>query len=461
MILRGAAFGLVLAVLTCAWAEGHEYQLATFSAEVTIPIGHRCMGVLEIKAKKIADPLLARGFVITGPRPPIVLVSVDWCEIRNDAYQRWREVLAEAAGTVPERVLVSSVHQHDAPVVDLGAEALLAEVGLAGELCDVDFHALALARVARALRAGLDHRHRVTHIGLGQARVEQIASNRRVVHADGRVEFDRGSGSGGDAILGKAPTGLIDPWLKTISFWDGEKPLVALHAYATHPMSYYGRGEVSADFVGMARQRMQDKFPQVLQIYVSGCSGDVTAGKYNDGSTENRPRLAGRLYRAMESAWQQSQRQPLQQVEFRRTPLVLDFHDGGAFTTAALRKQLDDKRASVKSRILAAMGLASRNRLDRPIELSCIDFGLAQIVLFPAEAFVGYQLMAQQLRPDSWVLSIGYGECWPGYIPTRAAFVEHFGSSWRWVALGAEARIRAALQRVLTGPHISAEKDQP
>ena len=39
--------------------------------------------------------------------------------------------------------------------------------------------------------------------------------------------------------------------LKTISFWNQEQPLLALHAYATHPMSYYGQGEVSADFVGL------------------------------------------------------------------------------------------------------------------------------------------------------------------------------------------------------------------
>jgi hypothetical protein len=439
----------MLAMLTGGRTVAGDYYLAPFSAEVTIPIGHRCMGVLETKAKRIVDPLLARGFVLTGPRQPIVLVSVDWCEIRNDAFQRWREVLAEAAGTSPQRVLVSSVHQHDAPVVDLGAEALLAEVGLAGELCNVEFHAQALTRVAQALQAGLKKKRPLTHLGLGQARVQQVASNRRVVGPDGLVVFDRGSRSGGNPLLRDAPDGLIDPWLKTISFWDGRAPLVALHAYATHPMSYYGQGEVSADFVGIARGRMQGKYPEALQIYVSGCSGDITAGKYNDGSPANRPLLASRLYRAMEAAWLQSERQPLRQVVFRRTPLALDFHDGAAFTFAALRKQLDDQSASLKSRILAAMGLASRRRLAQPIDLSCIDFGTAQIVLFPGESFVGYQLMAQQLRPDSFVLSIGYGECWPGYIPTRAAFADHFGSSWRWVAPGAEARIRTALQQVL------------
>ncbi|MCH8045460.1 MAG: hypothetical protein IID44_17255 [Planctomycetes bacterium] len=83
------------------------------------------------------------------------------------------------------------------------------------------------------------------------------------------------------------------------------------------------------------------------------------------------------------------------------------------------------------------------------IDMPCLDLGPAQIVLQPGEAFVGYQLMAQQIRPKSFVMSIGYGECWPGYIPTANAFKEGFGPSWRWVAPGCEQRMEAALRRVL------------
>ena len=73
--------------------------------------------------------------------------------------------------------------------------------------------------------------------------------------------------------------------LRTLSFWDGDTPLAALHYYATHPMSYYGDGRVSADFCGLARQKLQDEDPNVFQVYFNGCAGNVTAGKYNDGRT--------------------------------------------------------------------------------------------------------------------------------------------------------------------------------
>ncbi len=438
-------------LVTCAADQPTDYRVATFSVEVTIPLGHRCMGVLPTKSQKIVDPLYTHGCVLLGPESPIVLCAVDWCEIRNGAYDQWRAALAAAAGTSPKRVLVCTLHQHDAPVVDSGAARLLEQVGLPGELYDTVFHADAVSRVAQALQDSLPRAKPITHLGMGAARVERVASNRRVVYPGGRVAFDRGSRSGGEEFHRTHAGGLIDPLLKTLSFWHGDDPVLALHAYATHPMSYYGRGEVSSDFVGLARDRRQRDDFSIMQIYVSGCSGDVTAGKYNDGSHENRFVLAERMYQAMVSSWQNTRRLPLRQMEFRNTELDFEFHPHPNLTEEALTVAIQDEGLAVEKRILAALGLSSRQRVaaGQKIDLPCIDFGPAQIVLFPAEAFVGYQLMAQQLRPDSFVVSIGYGECWPGYIPTEAAFQEGFGDSWLWVAPGSEARLRSALKRVL------------
>ena len=428
-----------------------HYKLASFSADVTIPLGHRCMGLLPTKSKKIVDPLFAHGFVLLGEDDPIVFVSVDWCEIRNGAYDRWREVLAKAAGTKPERVLVSSIHQHDAPLSDIGAENLLARVGLSGELFDFQFHEKTVQRMADALKDSLQDAKPVTHLGTGQAKVEKVASNRRVVYPDGRVTFGRGSNSGGSEFLRNADDGEIDPWLKTLSFWNGKQPLLAMHAYATHPMSYYGRGGVSADFPGMARARRQSDDGNVHQIYFSGCSGDITAGKYNDGSPENRPLLANRLYVAMKKAWDATTKHPLDTIVFRKTDLHLEFRPEERFSTAALMKVLEDEKQTVINRIYAAMSLSSRRRVatGQPIDFPCVDFGPAQMVLFPGESFVGYQLMAQKMRSDSFVVSAGYGECWPGYIPTAAAFKDHFEDKWLWVPPGCEARIKKALEQVL------------
>jgi hypothetical protein len=127
VLLTGAA-------LQNATAEADGFRLACFSADITIPLGHRCMGILPTKSKTIVDPLQVHGLVLLGAEQPVVLAAFDWCEIRNHAYDQWRTALAEAAGTISERVLVCSVHQHDAPVIDSDAQVLLDSVVLQGFL---------------------------------------------------------------------------------------------------------------------------------------------------------------------------------------------------------------------------------------------------------------------------------------------------------------------------------------
>ncbi len=430
------------------------FRLATFRADVTPRLGHPLLGGHFAPARSVDDPLSAIGLVLLGPDKPIVLVAVDWCEIRNDAYARWRGALAEAAGTSADRVLVTSVHQHDAPLADLTAQRLLEEAHVEGKIIDLDFHERTVQRVADALRESLKSARRVTHFGLGQAKVDRVASNRRVVGADGKPVFARTSATR-DAAIRELPEGLIDPWLKVISFWDGEQPLAAINAYATHPMSYYGGGAISSDFVGLARARRQTDDPLVHQIYVSGCSGDVTAGKYNDGAPDNRQRLTDRMHRAMVEAWNATKRQPLETVRFASVPLVLPHRDGKQ-TAEALSAQLADPSQSLLNLALAAMGLSSRklHPAGHEIDVAVVDFGAAQIVLLPGESLVGYQLMAQQLRPESFVMAIGYGECSPGYVPTDAASREGYADSqgWCWVAPEVESLMADALRRALLGP---------
>jgi hypothetical protein len=118
-------------------AGAARYRLATFAADVTPPVGHALMGGGILPARTIDDPLFAHGFVLLGAGKPVVLAAVDWCEIRNDAHERWRAALAQAAQTSPERVLVTCIHQHDAPVADLEAQRILQQHKAAGSICDL------------------------------------------------------------------------------------------------------------------------------------------------------------------------------------------------------------------------------------------------------------------------------------------------------------------------------------
>lgn len=438
-------------LIACASAQA-QFSLATFQADITPPLGHALMGGGVAPAREIVDPLFAQGVVLLGGSDPVVWVSLDWCEVRNEAYDHWREEIARAAGTSRERVLLASIHQHDTPVVDYEAQRLLDAVGLEKALCDTSFAKKALGGVTASLRESLKSPVPVTHYGVGEGRVEGIASNRRVILPGGEVRYRRNSASS-DPLMHELPEGLIDPMLKTLSFWDGDTPVAAMSTYATHPMSYYGKGGVTADFVGMARARRQEDTPEVFQMYFSGCSGDVTAGKFNDGAPENRPVLAERLHAGMVQAWERTERHPLEQVHVRTAPLLLAARAEGAFSREEMERTLTNTSATIFNRNLAALGLAWRNRVEagKPIEVAAVHLGQAAWLLMPAESFVHYQLVAQTLRPGGMVLTAGYGECAPGYIPSDAASVEGFNDthSWCWVAPGAEQPMVAAMRAVL------------
>lgn len=445
----------VALISPCESAAAPEFTLTTFEADVTPPVGHALMGGGIAPAAKVDDPLIARGFVLSSTEKnakPIVVCAVDWCEIRNDAYEQWRTSLAEAVGTDIHHVLVMSIHQHDAPIADLTAQKILDESNARGKICNLKFHDQAVQRVTKAAKNSLLSPKRVTHIGTGQARVKMIASNRRYIDDDGKPRYDRFSATRIESIRSK-PEGDIDPFLKTLSFWNGEKPILALSAYATHPMSYYGKGGVSGDFVAIARRQRDKEDPGVFQMYVSGCSGNVTAGKYNDGSANNRPVLAERLHGAMKQAWQATKRQPLTQATLRVAPLKLKPRNDAGFSVEQLKKRLAHERTPF-GQCLAALGLSWRLRADgagHAIDVPAIDFGTACFLLMPAESYVEFQLAAQKVRPKTFVVVAGYGECGPGYIPIERAWRENDSNlrDWCWVSPGAEALMMEAMKKVL------------
>jgi hypothetical protein len=432
------------------------WTMAIFSANVTPPLGHPCMAGGIAPARRVVDPLEAIGFVLWGGTlaRPVVFVTLDWCELRNDAYDRWRDVLAASAQTDAQHVFVTTVHQHDAPIADLRAQRLLEEQHGTGSICNQAFHELMVQRVARAVRASIAKRVQVTHLGVGQAKVEKVASNRRYSLRDGSIAYDRTSASRSPQAH-EAAEGTIDPWLKMLSFWNGDVPLVAVSQYAVHPMSFYGQGGISADFVGIARRARQKALPDVLQLYVSGCSGNVTAGKYNDGSTENRPVLASRIEKAMTHAWASTRQFPFEQAALRVVPLHFEPRSDAGFTTDELTTRLrDDSRPF--GQCLAALGLSWRERVDsgQTVDLPVLDLGPAVLLLLPGECYVEYQILAQQLRPDACVMAIGYGESATGYIPTSLQVAEHDPNlrDWCWVAPTAENMLRKALKDALCTP---------
>jgi hypothetical protein len=213
---------------------------------------------------------------------------------------------------------------------------------------------------------------------------------------------------------------VIDPIVSLISFWNNEKPVAVLSYYAVHPQSYYRTGVANPDFPGIARFLRQMAVPEALHIHFNGAGADVGAGKYNDGSPENRLVLAKRLADGMKRAWEGTVREP-----------VTGNSVGWAFEAVTLPPAEDLKKSGTLlnkedlvslSNSLSKVAWLQRLEKGRQINVSCLSIGEVRIVHLPGEPFVKFQLETKALNPDLFIAVAGYGDYAPGYIGTVDAY---------------------------------------
>jgi hypothetical protein len=445
-----AAFALLPHWATADQATDlRSLRLTSFRFNVTPPTGHSLCGGWINPVSAVDDDLEAIGFVLQGCGDPIVICAVDWTGLLNSAHIRWRQALAQAAGTTADRVAVQCVHQHNAPFACLDAQAIVAAESDLPEIVNVAFFEDCLARAKASVSESLGRLRPVTAVAWHQTKVEQVASNRRVSRSEsGRVLAMRGS-SCRDPSLRALPEGLIDPYAKTIAFFDGETRLAACHYYATHPMSYYGDGRVSSDFVGLARKRLQANDPDCCHLYFTGCAGNVTAGKYNDGAPEMRQILADRIHAPLANNLKELRPVPIDRVSWASAG-VLPLPNP-SLSADAIQKQISDSTQSVVNRNRPAYQLAWLKRLETglPIVISHLRVNGAGMLHLPAESFVEYQLAAQEMFPGDFLATAAYGDGGPWYIPTAAEY-PHGGYevSVAFSAPQIDATLREAIAKV-------------
>ena len=418
-----AVFVLIVALgVTVFSAEpAANLSLSTFDVDATPPVGS--MMAYDKVLRQDDLPLRCRGVVLLGAGEPIVLCAMDWIGIANEGQDVFKEALAKAAGTIPLRVAVHTLHQHDAPDCDFLAERLLKEVD-AKDLGRFDgtFARQVVERAAAAVKASIERAQPVTHVGWGEADVQQVASNRRVFGTDGKVKAVRYTATK-SAELRAEPIGTIDPTVSLVSFWNGDKPLAVLSYYACHPQSYYRTGIPNPDFPGIARFVRGQAAPEALHVHFNGAGGNIGAGKFNDGSKENRVALAMRLADGMTRAWQATTKSPIVPSDVGWTTLPVSLPLAPYLDEAKLRADL---KLGTAASVTAADKLAwvVRSKSGHKIDLAMLSLGATRVLHMPGELFVEYQLAAKKFRPDLHVAMAAYGDYGTAYIGTERAYSE-------------------------------------
>jgi len=446
----GLQAGDVFGRTAWGWESAPALSIATFRFDVTPPLGHSLCGGWITPAQRIDGRLEAIGLVIRGAGAPIVLCAVDWTGVLNSAHLAFRAALAEAAGTTPDRVAVQCVHQHDAPFACLDAQRIVAPHPELPPILDVDFFEATLQAGAAALSASLRHARPLTHVASAMAPVREVAANRRILGPDGRVQSMRRSRCV-EAALRAEPEGLIDPHLRTVGFYSGNERIAACHYYACHPMSLYGKGEVSPDFCGEARQALQETEPGCTHLYFSGCGGNVTAGKYNDGTPEARRGLRDRMLDGLQRSIARLRPEPIRSVEWSTCELLPP--PSPRWDADALRRQIADPSQPVLARNRPAFALAWLERVESggpPLVLGALHVNDVSILNLPAELFVEYQLQAQRIGAGRFVACAAHGDGGPWYLPTREAFEQGgYEVGVTWSDERVEGVLLTAIERLL------------
>lgn len=177
------------------------------------------------------------------------------------------------------------------------------------------------------------------------------------------------------------------------------------------------------DFPGVARFLRQLEIPDALHIHFTGAGANVGAGKYNDGSHENRLILAERLADGMKRAWESTKREPVTagsvRWDFESVTLPEAEH------LAKLEKRMkENPDTAMNSSIAMKLAWIERSRSGMKVDVSCLSIGTAKILHLPGELFVEYQLAAKSQRKDLFVAMAAYGDNGMGYIGTSDAYNE-------------------------------------
>tara|TARA_B100001540_G_scaffold108757_1_gene97642 strand:- start:61 stop:1458 length:1398 start_codon:yes stop_codon:yes gene_type:complete len=442
--------GSLLGTDSVAAGKPINLRLATFRFDVTPPKGHSLCGGWIRPVAGVDDPLEAIGYIILGIGKPIVVCAVDWTGLANSAHIQWREALANAAKTTIDRVAVQCVHQHNAPFACMDAQAIVQEQGDLPNIVTPDFFTRCLKNARDAVAKSMKKTTPVTHVAQGEARVEKVAANRRIIGLNGKLISQRGSSSRKPEHH-RFPEGLIDPMLKTVAFYNGSKKLVASHFYACHPMSYYGDGRVSADFCGLARRRMQKQEPNCVHLYFNGCGGNIGAGKYNNGSKEARVKLTQRMVNGIAAASATLNPQPIRSLVWESENILPPLDP--RFNEAQLMASIQNKANRVVARNRPAYTVAFIRRVKKgvPITLSAMHINDISLLHLPAESFIEYQLRAQAIAPNRFVACAAYGDGGPWYIPVKEAYPQGgYAVGVAWCSPAMDPLMSSGIQTLLS-----------
>ena len=210
-------------------------------------------------AEKILDDLEIAAVALACGDTKTLLMSVDNLHLGTDLVQLWRENISQKTGVAKEGIFVHCTHTHTSGDLSLNAEDPLAQeyTKFVGKrIVDVAVFALEDLKPAK--------------MGWAVGKAPNISFVRRFRMKDGSVRTNPGVGN--PDIL--HPIGDVDDRVNVIRFDREGAETIVLANMGCHP-DVVGGNNISADWPGMFRRRLEKSLDNVKAVFFNGAEGDI------------------------------------------------------------------------------------------------------------------------------------------------------------------------------------------
>lgn len=459
---------LIVGTLLCvpSTARG-QLRAGAARIDITPPVGVALDGSISKNGvvTSVHDPLHARALVLDDGTTKIAMVVVDQCMTGRDVFDAAKDLISQAIGLAPNRMLMAATHTHAAPrTIHIGTDQV-----------DEEYHRELGDRIARAVIAANENLA-PARIGYGSFGKPDLIACRRFICDPGSVARNPFGVSGEriKSVAGKStaivgPAGPTDPQFSVLSVQhqDGT-PLCLLGNFSVHYCGGYQRGAVSADYFGYfssaieAKLASQSAHPPVVGIMSNGTSGDTGAFQNRDGkkfaafeAMQYYGRLLAEEATAVIAAMEHRSDVVIAMQE-RELELAVRRPDSERIAWA--RKVVENPQAKqphrwTKTYAQEALHLA-KYPATQVIKLQALRIGDIGIAAAPCEVFAETGLAIKKQSPIKHTFNMELANGYAGYLPTRQQHL--WGGYETWPArsslleVAAEERIRAGLLQLLS-----------
>lgn len=264
-----------------------------------------------------------------------------------------------------------------------------------------------------------------------------------------------------DDEMRKAPAGIIDPFVRTVSFHDNDdNPVFIFSNLAVHPTAFGGGKtlKVSPDFPYIAENRLKAEFGEDLILaYWQGCAGNSNSGKYvKEGSEEEVIEIGGRFYDAISTAVN-SAGEMTGSLEYKYTKFSLAV-GGFVDTPENAWKKFKEKSDEINTKGTASdedifiwrrklkqldVSILS-GRKDMEVEFQLLKFAGTDILFVPGEWYVQMFQNLDLLHPGRNLIITTLNNFDLLYVPDKSSMSNHswYGVKTDMRSLGDDSAIK-------------------